>query len=602
MADIVGGLTQAAPQARPPLQSNTDAVQAESIEKSQEAAPNIATRALEERRQQSKLLNLQIEMLKANLDARMNPPFDPTLMKTAAGFLKPTKTGSFGESLGYAAEGASDEAEKQIARNAITDKMRMELMEKQQDISQQNLISEYRAGRLGIGSAGAPRNAPPAGVNPLAGGAPPPAGVIPRASGFQAGQFPPKVPEPAGSDSGAMGPVTARDIEEAHLLDPAGKFGLVKNLVEQAKLQNDDIIMIDGKPYSKSKERFLEGSPDTMVEYDFGQRIGNKKVPMWQVKQFEAIKNEAMATNKPELVYEYFVKQDWLKPPQIDASGKPYYPTVDETAIKNAAERAAQEALAKDRATAAEARGNSLLSLGQNAQYMEQLATDVLSLTESNTKAFNLMQNATVRDALFRAIEQGASVTVGPMTVAFNLPARIALQGNKEYALTQKDIEALQLFQQKQSAITAEMRKMARSPGEGATDKTEGQLYAAIGLLPSDSARVLALKSEAMIQYARYNARAASLWAKFQEENPSKSFTSFQTNNSDFKDLQKNYVRTLNEMREKNADMLRTSPKKGSAAPSSAPATPLPSSDQSVPPGYVKDPKTGVIRKKREGD
>jgi hypothetical protein len=164
--------------------------------------------------------------------------------------------------------------------------------------------------------------------------------------------------------------------------------------------------------------------------------------------------------------------------------------------------------------------------------------------------------------------------------------------------LTKSDIEALQLFQQKQSAITAEMRKMARSPGEGATDKTEGQLYAAIGLLPSDSARVLALKSEAMVQRARYDARAAELWAKFQEENPSKSFTSFQTNNSDFKDLQKNYVRTLNDMREKNADMLRTSPKKGSAAP----ATSLPSNDPSVPSGYIKDSKTGVIRKKREGE
>jgi hypothetical protein len=28
----------------------------------------------------------------------------------------------------------------------------------------------------------------------------------------------------------------------------------------------------------------------------------------------------------------------------------------------------------------------------------------------------------------------------------------------------------------------------------------------------------------------------------------------------------------------------------------------LPSSDPSVPPGYIRDPKTGVIRKKREGE
>jgi hypothetical protein len=167
------------------------------------------------------------------------------------------------------------------------------------------------------------------------------------------------------------------------------------------------------------------------------------------------------------------------------------------------------------------------------------------------------------------------------MSVRINLPVRVALQGNKEYQLTKDDIAALQLFQQKQSAITAEMRKMARTPGEGATDKAEGQLYAAIGILPTDSTKVLALKSEAMIQRARYDSRARDLWAQFQEDSPNKSFTSFQNNNAEFKELQKNYVSALNDMREKNADTLR-SPKKTSASetpPASKPAnapTPVP--------------------------
>jgi hypothetical protein len=276
------------------------------------------------------------------------------------------------------------------------------------------------------------------------------------------------------------------------------------------------------------------------------------------------------------------------------------------------------------RAKASEERGNMVLTRGENALNMESLATDVLSLTDSNAKAFNLMQNATVRDAVLRAVEQGADVGVGPMSVRINLPVRVALQGNKQYELTKDDIAALQLFQQKQSAITAEMRRMARTPGEGATDKTEGQLYQAIGILPTDSAKVLALKSEAMIQRARYDSRAAELWSQFQDKEPNKSFTYFQQNNPEFRELQKNYVRTLNEMREKNADTLR-SPKKTPASetpPASAPArtapapaapvstapapkpsaTQLPSTDPSVPQGYIRDPKTGVIRKKREGE
>lgn len=56
------------------------------------------------------------EDLLASLDSRRNRPFNPMLMKLAAGMLQPTKTGSFGESLGYAAAGMSDQAEKDFAQ------------------------------------------------------------------------------------------------------------------------------------------------------------------------------------------------------------------------------------------------------------------------------------------------------------------------------------------------------------------------------------------------------------------------------------------------------------------------------------------------------
>jgi hypothetical protein len=164
------------------------------------------------------------------------------------------------------------------------------------------------------------------------------------------------------------------------------------------------------------------------------------------------------------------------------------------------------------------------------------------------------------------------------MSVGINLPVRIALQGNKEYRLTKDDITALQMFQQTQAEITAEMRKIGREPGEGATDKTEGQLYAALGVLPSDSARALALKAEAMVQRGRFDARAAQLWLKAQEEFPNKSFSSFKLNDPEFKELQKNYRQTLDDMRNKNADILRTSPK-----------TPAPTAGQSG--GERKPPK-----------
>lgn len=69
--------------------------------------------------------------LKSALDARQNQLFDPTLLAMAQGFLAPTKTGSFGESLGYAAGavGKAQEGEAQRARELAA--MRLELAQQE---------------------------------------------------------------------------------------------------------------------------------------------------------------------------------------------------------------------------------------------------------------------------------------------------------------------------------------------------------------------------------------------------------------------------------------------------------------------------------------
>jgi hypothetical protein len=327
--------------------------------------------------------------------------------------------------------------------------------------------------------------------------------------------------------------------------------------------------------------------------------------------EYQTKVKEANAANDEQILFRYYKDKGWLEGNQL----RDYKPAKEGEApapIPRAksqaeldAEKSGMEATAKERATASEARGNMVLNRGENAINMEALATDVLSLTDSNTRAFDLMKSASVRDSVLRAIEQGADIGVGPMSVRINLPVRVVLQGNKEYKLTDDDIAALQLFQQKQSAITAEMRKMARTPGEGATDKAEGQLYAAIGILPTDSSKVLALKSEAMIQRARYDARAAELWSQYQDQFPNKSFTYFQNNNPEFKELQKNYVRTLNDMRDKNADTLRSSPKKdsSSATPSATPpAKSAPSANELPHEKFKREKAEREARAKAQGN
>lgn len=78
-------------------------------------------RAMDERRR--KLLELS--------SARQSM-FDPKLLRLAAGMLAPTKTGSFGESVGYAASGLAEEQEKEHARQLAEAKLQYELEEQAQ--------------------------------------------------------------------------------------------------------------------------------------------------------------------------------------------------------------------------------------------------------------------------------------------------------------------------------------------------------------------------------------------------------------------------------------------------------------------------------------
>lgn len=615
-----GGLNQVSAQNKPPVQAggkfDASAVQAENLEEISKSKPTgLKEKIVDDLGDQREAMNAALVRMRQSLDVRKNRMFDPVLMQTAAGFLKPTKTGSFGESLGNAAEGAGAAAERELLLDRENQKLEMELLAKEQEFRQQLGGDQLMSALLGGPKTGASATAPPP-----AGGAVTSQSGAPRVSGTAS---PVDLTTPSGQQQVIAGVRSGRIQVTDEILAIASRVApkMLPFLQEMRKSQ-----------YEERKNELAEG------ELDFKLRSEKRKViprglrteremNAGEYAKYEAAKAQYFTDGDENKLLDFYDRMGWLEPEQVggrritpksadgtstavgtsQADGKPSSvgtSTVGETSTTNVAgsstipraktptqleeekarkeleiaiekkkreseievEASGQKETQTERAKAAEARGNSVLARGENAINMEALATDVLSLTDSNARAFNLMQNPTVRDSVLRAIEQGASITAGPMTVALNLPVRVALQGNKEYQLTKQDIEALQVFQQKQSAITAEMRKMARTPGEGATDKAEGQLYAAIGILPTDSAKVLALKSEAMIQRARYDARAAELWSQFQDREPNKTFTYFQQNNPEFRELQKNYVRTLNDMREKNADTLRSSPKKASSS------------------------------------
>ncbi len=104
----------------------------------------------------------QMQKLMDALNVRKNMPFDPVLMRVAGALLQPTKTGSFGESLGYATTAAAEEGEKQAMRGIDLAKLEFELGQKK--LEQQKAMDALKLRQQFFGGQGAPTTPPAAPV------------------------------------------------------------------------------------------------------------------------------------------------------------------------------------------------------------------------------------------------------------------------------------------------------------------------------------------------------------------------------------------------------------------------------------------------------
>jgi hypothetical protein len=566
-----------------------------------DTAEDYFTKTLEERRAQSAALMAQIEKLKSSLDSRKGLPFDPVMMAGAAGFLKPTKTGSFGESLGYAAEGMSSEAEKEFARRQAMQKLELELAEKGLSATTKNLEMEdlLRLSGMGGKAMAAPRVGAPAGG--------PAGGPVGGPAGGPAAPGAPSAPAAGGAPAGTVGqtgaPNQMRLISDS---DITRAYSISKEhgdkIANIAKMQREDIISTPEGPFSRSQQRYLEVDPHQtkIIERDFGRFIGPKKVPERLSREYDKIRAEAVAKDDPEIEFNWFRRQGWLegsiKPTKEEiAAGKA--PTTGAGPSKpplTVQERETQEALRKKRAeTEIEEEKTQISNIRtnmQNARGLTNIAKDMTTYASSNPRAFQLLQDTTIKDAIFRAAEKG--IQAGNLG-SISLPTREL----ETYKLSPQDREALQMFMQKYAELTVNFRKVARAPGEGATTESEGLLFSQLGALPSDTARVIILKSHALELKAEYDKQLFRAWNNYRKDNKDASYGDFLA--SDVKDtLDNQYDATLQKVRERNADLFGG--KRPAESKPSAPAAPAAPANR--PPAAPSAPAAGPVRIKNKTD
>jgi hypothetical protein len=611
-----GGLGQAsAAQAKPPAQAGSkfdaSAVQAENIEEITKSKPTgLKETIVDDLGDQREAMNAALLRMRESLDMRKNRMFDPVLMQTAAGFLKPTKTGSFGESLGYAAENAGTAAEREMLHQRENQKLEMELLAKEQELRQQlggdQLISALMGG---------PKNV----------GAPAPAGGA--------------VTTPDGQ---LRVPGTASPIDVATAPNP----NQVLTAARQGRIPiTDEVLLLASRvapkmlPTLTEIRKAQEGEEKNRIEREKLGQDKRKAIPrglrteremnVAEYAEYQNALNRYFNDGDENKLLEFYDRKGWLESEQIrgrkitpkpadgtaptEGGAPPPIPRA-KSASEQKADEAAAETTSKGRAEAAEKMASRLGLQAEAAFENTNIAQDMIGYAKNNPLVFDIMNRPGLANAVARAVQEGANV--GNFNI--NLPAATI----KQYELSGNDLTALQMFMQKSAQLQSRGRQLNRTPGEGSTSDYETKLLGGIYALPSDSQRAIVLKSDALILQGKFDEERFKLWNQKSKQS-GYTYNDFLVDD-DFKALKADYRKTLDRVREENMDLL--SPKKKDKTPAATspapavpakpaaptdgtgnpkantPATPLPSTDPSVPNGYIRDKKTGVIRKKREGE
>ena len=564
-----GGLGQAsAAQAKPPAQAgnkfDASAVQAENIEEITKSKPTgLKETIVDDLGDQREAMNAALLRMRESLDMRKNRMFDPVLMQTAAGFLKPTKTGSFGESLGYAAENAGTAAEREMLHQRENQKLEMELLAKEQELRQQlggdQLISALLGG---------PKTEAPA---PAGGAVTTPTGQL-------------RVP-------GAVSPVDVASAPNPTQVLNAARQGQIKITDEVLLLANrvapkmlpvlKEIRSVQQKEEENAINRERLGQ-DKRKAIPRGLRT-EREMNVAEYAQYQAALQQYFQDGDENKLLDFYDSKGWLESEQVkgrkitpkSADGTtPAGGTAPEggaapstiprakSATEQKIDEESQSETAKVRAKSAEEKATKLATQAEAAYENTNIAQDMIGYTKNNPLVFELMNRPGLAGAVSRAVQEG--VNVGNFNI--NLPAATI----KQYELSENDLTALQLFMQKNAQLQSRGRQLNRTPGEGSMSDYETRLLGGIYALPSDSQRAIILKSDALILQGKFDEERFKLWNKKSKE-PGYTYNDFLVDD-DFKKLKGEYRQTLDRVREENLDLLSPR-KKGKTPASEKPAT-----------------------------
>lgn len=583
----VGGLgamapAKPAPQQQQPAQQPNPAQAAQRIS-SLEQAPteeDFMEKALRNKRAQEEALNSQIEALKNSLDSRMNPPFDTSLMAAASGFLKPTRTGGFGESLGYAAEAYAADADKALARRQAVDKAKLELAQKQAQMQGQNLMFEHQMRMAGYEPSEITRLT----TGPSESGGAAPAGA-PAGAPAAEGQAAPRAQRQPRM-------ITENDIRMAYAISP--DYG--KQVMEQAKFQQDKFMSTPQGLVRKDTGQAVETGLDVPIEAPV-PFLGVQKVTQGILNDIKSLNSKYPPgnPNRADAFARYYAGKG--------VGGVEYTPGTAGTAptvsgmespgkkkLREEGESKTQEAeIAENKDLKANIYNAGRAAHGQilSADMIYRLATD------PKTKgSFGVLQNNNIQSAILGALAEGVQTPTGSIKFAGIEDAVRKVGG------TEQEINASLQAARYYAELELNYARMYMK-GQGAVSDNERRIVGRIGGSLSDTPMVAAAKAETIKARADYDKKVSDLYYQWERKNPGKMVKDFERD-PEFVRLQGQFDEYMGKLNDKYFPGTKTE-KPAASAPSTpaAPAPSAPAAPASKPPAN-ETPLQKFEREKRE--
>jgi hypothetical protein len=549
--------------------------------------------------------------------------FDPTLLAMAEGFLSPTQTGGFGESLGKMAGkvGAAQEME---------DKRQMALREREVAVAGQGVELQRMKARDaellkylgGPQAAAGPIAGPQAGAiagpqaGPLSGAAPaaaaaPTEGAPPAAGALSQVTAQPAAPKVVGSPQGALAAMEANKppgfegVEGIQVMPPNPNFMTGRDYVRLNRMDKSksaaDLIK-EGQEIEQKRYRDKEGGVQDLATGKFYQFPTGKteEIQLYgypgthKVDARTAARLSLLAANDDPAYHdlaERVVKGPRKKTDVAPVDGKPA-DGEPSGGLKSVQQLATEQKEAETRAgklgeKAAEKEA-AVEETDATARRIYGSVTRVQDYLKASPNYYGIFARPGVTAAIGNLIKEGIQTPSGTLNLAgFEDSMRKMMPG-----VTQKDLDNVTKAATELAEIELAFTRLYLAK-QGAVTEGERKIVRAIPGTTSSSPEVLRSRMELLKSRSQFDIDTADAFRQWQDKNPGRSYLEFERKSDLYKQIKKDFEAETERIFG-GIKAVPTSQRKQEATP--APATGAPSA------GFIRDPKTGVIRRKKEGE